>query len=65
MTGAEHSVRALGVPLESYIVLVLYRYLELNPTDVVVHFVQCKATTNVLSVRRLKNVSAICSTTEN
>ncbi|XP_040167794.1 glutathione S-transferase C-terminal domain-containing protein homolog [Anopheles arabiensis] len=50
VTGAQHSVRALDVPLESYIVLVLYRYLELNPTDVVVHFVQCKATTNVLRI---------------
>uniref|UniRef100_A0A9I3K5E3 Uncharacterized protein n=1 Tax=Anopheles maculatus TaxID=74869 RepID=A0A9I3K5E3_9DIPT len=40
----------LDVPLETFIVLVLYRYLEINPSNVVVHFVQCKATSNVLRV---------------
>ncbi|XP_053663335.1 glutathione S-transferase C-terminal domain-containing protein homolog [Anopheles marshallii] len=46
-TGALH---LLDVPFESYIVLALYRYLEINQSNVVVHFVQCKATSNVLSV---------------
>uniref|UniRef100_A0A1I8JUP9 Methyltransferase domain-containing protein n=1 Tax=Anopheles funestus TaxID=62324 RepID=A0A1I8JUP9_ANOFN len=44
------SLHYLDVPLESYIVLVLYRYLEIDQSNVVVHFVQCKATSNVLRV---------------
>uniref|UniRef100_A0A1Y9HB14 Methyltransferase domain-containing protein n=1 Tax=Anopheles farauti TaxID=69004 RepID=A0A1Y9HB14_9DIPT len=42
--------RHLEVPLETYIVLALYRYLEINQQDVVIHFVQCKASSNVLRV---------------
>ncbi|XP_053672783.1 glutathione S-transferase C-terminal domain-containing protein homolog [Anopheles nili] len=42
--------RHVQVPMESYIVLALYHYLEINQSSVVVHFVQSKATTNVLTV---------------
>uniref|UniRef100_A0A240PK31 Methyltranfer_dom domain-containing protein n=1 Tax=Anopheles christyi TaxID=43041 RepID=A0A240PK31_9DIPT len=45
-----HHFQCYDVPLESYIVLVLYRYLKLSPSNVVVHFVQCKATSNVLRI---------------
>uniref|UniRef100_A0AAG5DS82 Methyltransferase domain-containing protein n=1 Tax=Anopheles atroparvus TaxID=41427 RepID=A0AAG5DS82_ANOAO len=40
----------LDVPLESYIILTLYRYLNIHPSNVGVHFVRCKAASNVLSV---------------
>uniref|UniRef100_A0A2M4ANG2 Putative glutathione s-transferase c-terminal domain-containing-containing protein n=1 Tax=Anopheles triannulatus TaxID=58253 RepID=A0A2M4ANG2_9DIPT len=41
---------SLHVPLESYIVLTLYRYLGIDPTNVAVHFVPCKSPATVLSV---------------
>ncbi|XP_058126123.1 glutathione S-transferase C-terminal domain-containing protein homolog [Anopheles ziemanni] len=40
----------LDVPPESYVVLALYRYFEINSSNVEVHFVQCKASSNVLLV---------------
>ncbi|XP_035913436.1 glutathione S-transferase C-terminal domain-containing protein homolog isoform X1 [Anopheles stephensi] len=46
----DDSLHHLDVPLETFVVLALYRYLEINPSNVVVHFVQCKATSNVLRV---------------
>ncbi|XP_050072471.1 glutathione S-transferase C-terminal domain-containing protein homolog [Anopheles maculipalpis] len=49
-SAADDTFYHLEVPLETFIVLVLYRYLEINPSNVVVHFVQCKATSNVLPV---------------
>ncbi|XP_052870131.1 glutathione S-transferase C-terminal domain-containing protein homolog [Anopheles cruzii] len=40
----------LQVPLDSYIVLALYRYLKIDPTKVAVHFVHCKTPATLLNV---------------
>ncbi|XP_052894627.1 glutathione S-transferase C-terminal domain-containing protein homolog [Anopheles moucheti] len=45
-----NDLHLLDVPFESYVVLALYRYLEINQSIVEVHFVQCKTTSNVLRV---------------